>query len=101
VIDAIKRLRNRDGSPTKSVGQVRLGPGNPPAAKEDDLALVAGSQTFRLLHACSVASGWSDRRVGLAPTGTAPPCHGAHVKQTFGITGVGQVNLSPSEKPEA
>jgi hypothetical protein len=53
VIDAIKRLRNRDGSPTKSVGQVRLGPGNPRAAKEDDLALVAGSQTFRLLHACS------------------------------------------------
>jgi hypothetical protein len=44
VIDAIKRLRNRDGSPTKSVGQVRLGPGNPLAAKEDDLALVAGSQ---------------------------------------------------------
>src|SRR5271155_3520073 len=25
-----------------------------------------------------VASGWSDRRVGLAPTGKAPPCHGAH-----------------------
>jgi adenylate cyclase len=24
-----------------------------------------------------VASGWSDRRVGLAPTGKAPPCHGA------------------------
>ena len=44
MIDAIKRLRNRDGSPTKSVGQVRLGPGNPRAAKEDDLALVAGSQ---------------------------------------------------------
>jgi len=40
VIDAIKRLRNRDGSPTKSVGQVHLGLGNPRAAKEDDLALV-------------------------------------------------------------
>jgi hypothetical protein len=25
-----------------------------------------------------VASGWSVRRVGLAPTGKAPPCHGAH-----------------------
>src|SRR6516165_4628156 len=23
------------------------------------------------------ASGWSGRRVGLAPTGKAPPCHGA------------------------
>src|SRR5205814_5723794 len=30
-----------------------------------------------------VASGWSDRRVGLAPTGKAPPCHGAHGKPTF------------------
>ncbi len=25
-----------------------------------------------------VASGWSDRRLGLAPTGKAPPYHGAH-----------------------
>ncbi len=31
-----------------------------------------------------VASGWSDRRVGLAPTGKAPPYHGAHPKRTFG-----------------
>ncbi len=30
-----------------------------------------------------VASGWSDRRVGLAPTGKAPPYHGAHPIQTF------------------
>jgi hypothetical protein len=29
------------------------------------------------------ASGWSGRRVGLAPTGKAPPCHGAHGKQTL------------------
>src|SRR5262245_15026621 len=29
-----------------------------------------------------VASGWSGRRVGLAPTGKAPPSHGAHPKQT-------------------
>src|SRR5271157_2098779 len=28
-----------------------------------------------------VASGWSDRRVGLAPTGKAPPCHGARGSQ--------------------
>src|SRR5467141_4118030 len=27
-----------------------------------------------------VASGWSGRRVGLAPTGKAPPCHGARGK---------------------
>jgi len=30
-----------------------------------------------------VASGWSDRRVGLAPTGKAPPCHGARGLRTF------------------
>jgi len=29
-----------------------------------------------------VASGWSGRRVGPAPTGKAPPCHGAHGEQT-------------------
>jgi hypothetical protein len=29
------------------------------------------------------ASGWSGRRVGLAPTGKAPPCHGARGKLTF------------------
>src|ERR1700720_3923243 len=30
-----------------------------------------------------VASGWSGRRVGLAPTGKAPPCHGARGKRWF------------------
>jgi hypothetical protein len=30
-----------------------------------------------------VASGWSGRRVGLAPTGKAPPCHGARGKPTL------------------
>jgi len=29
------------------------------------------------------ASGWSGRRVGLAPTGKAPPCHGARGLPTF------------------
>src|SRR5208337_3670143 len=29
-----------------------------------------------------VTSGWSVRRVGLAPTGKAPPSHGAHVLRT-------------------
>ncbi len=33
-----------------------------------------------------VASGWSDRRAGLAPAGKAPPCHGAPPKQTPAIT---------------
>ncbi len=35
-----------------------------------------------------VASGWSDRRVGLAPTGKAPPYHGARQKQDFTDRGV-------------
>src|ERR1700731_450822 len=30
-----------------------------------------------------VASGWSGRRVGLAPTGKAPPCHGARGHRIF------------------
>ena len=30
-----------------------------------------------------VASGWSDGRVGLAPTGKAPPYHGAHPERTL------------------
>ena len=30
-----------------------------------------------------VASGWSDARIGLAPTGKAPPYHGTHPEQTF------------------
>src|SRR4051794_37230178 len=33
-----------------------------------------------------VASGWSDRRVGLAPTGKAPPCHGARGNRTLAVT---------------
>src|SRR6516164_1726823 len=32
------------------------------------------------------ASGWSGRRVGLAPTGKAPPCHGARGLPTFAGT---------------
>jgi len=30
-----------------------------------------------------VASGWSGCRVGLSPTGKAPPCHGARHEATF------------------
>jgi hypothetical protein len=32
-----------------------------------------------------VASGWSGCRVGLAPTGKAPPLHGAHQKRSLHI----------------
>ena len=34
-----------------------------------------------------VASGWSDGQVGLAPTGKAPPYHGAHPERTFHCPG--------------
>ena len=44
-----------------------------------------------------VASGWSIRRVGLAPTGKAPPLHGAHVKRTLRI---GTVDVEAGGKPQ-
>src|SRR5271169_2337575 len=42
-----------------------------------------------------VASGWSDRRVGLAPTGKAPPCHGARGNLSFGTLRKGKRENSP------
>jgi hypothetical protein len=42
-----------------------------------------GLSHFVTSMTASVASGWSDRRVGLAPTGKAPPYHGAHPIRTF------------------
>ena len=37
-----------------------------------------------------VASGWSGRRVGLAPTGKAPPCHGAPPLRSFAFVDEGK-----------
>src|SRR5277367_2179449 len=45
--------------------------------------LAGGFRHFVTSMPAPVASGWSDRRVGLAPTGKAPPCHGARGKETF------------------
>src|SRR5258708_39722159 len=45
---------------------------------------IRGLQHFVTSMPAPVASGWSDRRVGLAPTGKAPPCHGARGERTFG-----------------
>src|SRR6202043_4156214 len=39
--------------------------------------LSEGFRHFVSSMSAPVASGWSGRRVGLAPTGKAPPCHGA------------------------
>src|SRR5271163_2336339 len=46
-----------------------------------------------------VASGWSDRRVGLAPTGKAPPCHGARGKRTFVFAAPTSVDAPPLPFP--
>src|SRR6266540_2832909 len=46
--------------------------------------LSEGFSHFVSSIAAPVASGWSGCRVGLAPTGKAPPFHGAHPLQTFG-----------------
>src|SRR5246127_1199144 len=39
--------------------------------------LSEGFRHFVASMPAPAASGWSGRRVGLAPTGKAPPCHGA------------------------
>ena len=44
--------------------------------------LSEGFSHFVTSMTAPVASGWSGRRVGLAPTGKAPPCHGAHPQPT-------------------
>jgi hypothetical protein len=45
--------------------------------------LPEGFSHFVTSIAAPVASGWSNCRVGLAPTGKAPPYHGARQKRTF------------------
>src|SRR6202158_5454964 len=45
--------------------------------------LSEGFRRFVTSRPAPVASGWSGCRVGLAPTGKAPPCHGAHPERTF------------------
>jgi hypothetical protein len=45
--------------------------------------LTRGFSHFVTSMTAPVASGWSGCRVGLAPTGKAPPFHGAHPKRTW------------------
>jgi hypothetical protein len=46
-----------------------------------------------------VASGWSDRQVGFAPTGKASPCHGARALRTFAdLVGNGKSALKAAVK---
>ena len=45
--------------------------------------LSEGFSHFVTSMTAPVASGWSDGRVGLAPTGKAPPYQGAHPLRTF------------------
>jgi hypothetical protein len=44
--------------------------------------LTRGFSHFVTSMTAPIASGWSDCRVGLAPTGKAPPFHGAHPLRT-------------------
>ena len=45
--------------------------------------LSEGFRHFVASMSAPAASGWSGRRVGLAPTGKAPPCHGARGERTL------------------
>jgi hypothetical protein len=45
--------------------------------------ITEGFNDFVTSTVAPVASGWSGCRVGFAPTGKAPPFHGAHPKLTF------------------
>ncbi len=49
--------------------------------KRDQLS--EGFRHFVASMPAPVASGWSGRRVGFAPTGKAPPSHGAHPRRKF------------------
>src|SRR2546427_2557416 len=46
--------------------------------------LIEGFSHFVTSMTAPIASGWSGRRVGPAPTGKAPPCHGARQKRSLG-----------------
>jgi hypothetical protein len=46
--------------------------------------LIEGFGHFVTSMTAPIASGWSDCRVGLAPTGKTPPLHGAHPERTLG-----------------
>jgi len=50
----------------------------PKAKLHDELRFTEGFSHFVTSMTAPVASGWSGCRVGLAPTGKAPPYHGAH-----------------------
>src|SRR5438477_6348642 len=45
--------------------------------------LIEGFSHFVTSMTAPIASGWSDCRVGLAPTGKAPPLHGARQHRTL------------------
>jgi len=45
--------------------------------------ITEGFNDFVTSTVAPVASGWSGCRVGFAPTGKAPPFHGAHPKRTL------------------
>jgi len=44
---------------------------------------IEGSSHFVTSMTAPIASGWSDSRVGLSPTGKTPPSHGARQNPSF------------------
>src|SRR6202043_2962746 len=71
------------------------------AVTVDRDTLTEGFSHFVASMTAPVASGWSGCRVGLTPTGKAPPFHGAQVLRTLGplipgATGVPRSQDSPT-----
>jgi len=60
---------------------------------------IRGFRHFVASMPAPVASGWSGRRVGLAPTGKTPPCHGARGTQSL-TQSVATGNLRPKAKSQ-
>ena len=62
--------------------------------------LIEGFSHFVTSMTAPIASGWSGCRVGLAPTGKAPPLHGAHPTRTLASLSYcsGEVDFSPYQR---
>jgi hypothetical protein len=70
-------------SSSESRANLTFGTHHSPIRFRDPLS--EGFRHFVTSMPAPVASGWSDRRVGVAPTGKAPPCHGARGKRSLAV----------------
>jgi hypothetical protein len=76
--DAGSRLRDRQSAPRS-----RSSTSTAAAPVASARRAARSHRHFVSSMSAPVASGWSGRRMGLAPTGKASPCHGARGKPTF------------------